>query len=156
MTGNDTSGNDRKWYVRKWQEMTGNYTSGNVRKLWQKATSRMKLEKIISWRNTAFWKNSVASSSKWFLGPRERPRGQLSTHWTHPVIGLTLYGCFLSNYCTRLLVDITWHNENMIEKILKNIYFFSLYSIKSNPLILPSLFRQPVIINYQGRKNMMK
>ena len=40
MTGNDTSGNDRKW-----QEMTGNDTSGNVGKLWQKATSRMKLEK---------------------------------------------------------------------------------------------------------------
>ena len=61
---------------------------------------------------------------------------------------ITISSCSLINYCRRLLIDIAWHNGNMIEKILKITFFFSLYSIKSNPLIFPSLFRQPVIINY--------
>ena len=70
MTGNE--GNDRKW-----QEMTGNDTSGNVRKLWQKSTSRMKLEKTFHDEIQQILKLG-SLPSKWFLGPRERPRGQKS------------------------------------------------------------------------------
>ena len=94
--GNVMKWQEMSWNDRKCHEMTGNDTSGNVRKLWQKGTSRMKLEKtfhdeieqllklgcfikVIPWTARAssrskkslllFWFALLLGSSEYFLYP---------------------------------------------------------------------------------------
>ena len=79
--------NDRKWQEmtgndRKWQEMTGNDTSGNVRKLWQKATSRMKLEKTFHDEIQQILElGSPVKVIPWTAGESSRSKNAFEIYW---------------------------------------------------------------------------